>query len=104
MAPAFAALLLLPCACAINPLPAEQLANSRAAVARAVAANAGDVAPEDLALAREKLRLAERWIAARDYKPARWLAEQAEVDARVASMRAVTARSLRFAPARESRR
>jgi Domain of unknown function (DUF4398) len=38
--------------------------------------------------AQEKLGLTSRWIAARDYEPARWLAEQAQVDAELAEMKA----------------
>ena len=40
----------------------------------------------------DKLELTRRWIEARDYKPARWLAEQAQVDAELASMKAMGAR------------
>jgi hypothetical protein len=59
------------------------------------------LAPADLDLAREKLALARRWTQAKDYRPARWLAEQAKVDAEVAEVRASSARA-RAAAARET--
>lgn len=79
--------------CTVNPMPSEQLALSERAIAVARTAGAGEAAPDELRLAEEKLALGKRWIAARDYKPARWLAEQAEVDAEVATLKAMSARA-----------
>lgn len=78
--------------CALHPLPDVQLAVSEAAIVRALEAGAATHAPRELSLATEKLQLSRRWIASRDYEPARWLAEQAEVDAELAAMKAITAR------------
>ncbi len=64
---------------------------------RAEAAGAAEHAPAELALATEKLALGKRWIAARDYEPAKWLVEQARVDAELASMRAASAVAIREA-------
>src|SRR5258708_29143486 len=52
---------------------------------RSVDAGAEEHAPRELALAREKILLGERWIAAGDYRPAGWLVEQARVDAELAA-------------------
>jgi hypothetical protein len=97
---ALALCAVLTAGCADLP-PAEGLQASHAAVAHAEDAGAAQFAPRDLALAHEKLRLGERWIAAGDYKPARWLLEQARVDAELAALRAVAARARR-APAASS--
>jgi hypothetical protein len=72
--------------CAVSPTH-EMLLGERA-IAQAQAAGADEHAPAELALAKEKLALGKRWIAARDYEPAKWLAEQAQVDAELAGMRA----------------
>lgn len=76
--------------CVLHPMPPPQLAASEAAIARAVQAGAAAYAPGELRLAMEKLELSRRWIAARDYEPARWLAEQAEVDADLATVKAIS--------------
>jgi hypothetical protein len=73
----------------VQPLPSAQIASSEAAFGAALEAGAARTAPREIALAREKLTLTRRWIEARDYKPARWLAEQAQVDAELASMKAI---------------
>src|SRR5690242_14816048 len=68
-------------------LPGAEISQARASIAAAeMAAGDGDAVPE-LDRARNKLALARRWVAARDYGPARWLAEQAEVDAELAIAR-----------------
>ena len=75
--------------CATQSPPTEQLAFSEAAFRDALRAGAADAAPAELALARRKLELTRRWMEVGDYKPARWLAEQAQVDAELASMKAM---------------
>lgn len=75
-------------ACAMQPVPTEQLATSRAAFDAAIRAGAAESAPMELELARQKLELTRRWIDANDFKPARWLAEQAQVDAELAWLKA----------------
>ena len=87
------AVLVLAAGCALTPpLPAEELDRSYASFTHAIEEGAEDFAPGDLARAREKLRLAERFIAAKDYKRARWLLEQAYVDAELAGVNAKVAR------------
>ena len=73
--------------CALHPAPTQELASSERAIAAAQAAGAAQLAPADLALASGKLALGRRWVASRDYEPARWLAEQAFVDAELAAMK-----------------
>jgi len=79
--------------CAVQAFPADQLAASEAAIARAERAGAAQLAPAELENAREKLRLTRRWVEARDYAPARWLAEQALVDAELAEAKSMAARA-----------
>ena len=52
-------------------------------------------AAADLKLAQDKLALGKRWIAAKDYQPALWLVEQAQVDAELAQMKAISAKIVR---------
>jgi len=87
-----AAIALLAGGCAVQALPTAEIASSEAAISAALKAGAAESAPHEMALARDKLELTRRWIEARDYKPARWLAEQAQVDAELASMKAMGAR------------
>jgi hypothetical protein len=54
-------------------------------------AGAEDRAPRDLALAREKLSLAERYLGSGEEKFASWLLEQARVEAELATVRSVDA-------------
>jgi hypothetical protein len=84
--------------CALHPAPTEQLAISEQAIAAARLAGAG---PAELRLAQDKLELGRRWIAARDYEPARWLVEQAQVDAELAGLKAMSLRA-RAQAARET--
>jgi len=73
---------------------------ARAMVTRAGAAAAGQATPE-LARSQRKVSLAQRWIDAGDYGPARWLAEQAEVDAELALARRASAHARLALAARE---
>jgi hypothetical protein len=75
---------LLAVGCASHPIPERQLADARAAIESANVAGAANLAPVELHLARQKLELSQRWIDSRDYQPARWLAEQADIDAQLA--------------------
>ncbi len=83
--------LALGAGCASHTALSEQARESHAAIARAVDAGAEEHAPRELALAREKILLGERWIAAGDYRPAGWLVEQARVDAELAAAKAAAA-------------
>ena len=75
-------------ACVSSPAPGAQLAGSTWAVASAANAGGDDAAPEDMRMARDKLSLAEAAMATRQYDMARWLAEEAEVDAQWAGVKA----------------
>ncbi len=83
-------------ACSSLPPPVEQMAVTKVAVDRASASpNAVEAAPVELQKAREKLDRAQRAMTEKDYVLARRMAEQAEVDARVAESRASSARGER---------
>lgn len=70
--------------CASYAAPDAELAQARATLAAATRATPAADASAEIARSRNKLALAGRWIEARDHGPARWLAEQAEVDAELA--------------------
>ncbi|MGD0958166.1 MAG: DUF4398 domain-containing protein [Methylomonas sp.] len=76
--------------CASTPAPTEQIAESKMAVTDAASAGGAEYAPVQLKTAIEKMDAAERSMGEKDYLSARRLAEQAKVDAQLAS---VTARS-----------
>jgi cytochrome c peroxidase len=80
-------------ACVTTPIPNEKIAVAKASVQRAEQAGAPELAPVEMAAAREKLARAERAVAARDAQPANLLAEQANVDARLAEATAKQQRS-----------
>ena len=73
--------------CASTPAPTEQMAVSTAEVARAAGTGAGAVAPVEMQSAREKLERARQAMAAKDYKLARSLAQEAQVDAQLADVK-----------------
>ena len=83
-------------ACSTLPPPVEQMAVTKSTVDRASSSpNAVEAAPVELQKAREKLDRAQRAMIEQDYVLARRMAEQAEVDARVAESRASSARGER---------
>lgn len=84
-------------ACAGTPAPNAQLAVSTAALASAGTAGGGEAAPLEMRLAREKLARANVAMAAKDYDAARSLAEQAEVDAQLAGVKARSGQSAKAA-------
>lgn len=71
-------------ACAGIPAPTEQMAVSKAAVNEASSAGGNEFAPVQLKSAMDKMEEAEKAMTAEDYVLARRLAEQAQVDARLA--------------------
>lgn len=96
---------LLAAACASAPPPTDQLAVSTAAVASAVSAGSGQFAAADLKLARDKLDRANLAMTSKDHVLARSLAEEAQVDARLAEARANSAKAQKAADElQESRR
>lgn len=88
---------LLLAACASTPLPAAKMAVAEAAVERAGSAGTREHAPAELQIAIDKLSRARQAIANKDYERAGQLADQAELDARLAETRAQSARAQRSA-------
>jgi hypothetical protein len=79
-----AALLLVAAGCATTPIPNEKIAVAKDSVQRAERSGAPELAPVEMAEARDKLNRAEKAAADRDLQPATELAEQANVDAQLA--------------------
>jgi hypothetical protein len=90
---AAAALTMGLAACASTPAPNEKLAVAKAEVQRAEQSGAPELAPVEMATAREKLARAEKAAADRKDGPATQLAEQANVDAQLAEATAQQQRS-----------
>lgn len=67
------------------PAPTEQMAVSRATVNAASSAGASEFAPVQLKSAMDKMDTAERAMGAKNYDLARKMAEQAQVDAQLAT-------------------
>lgn len=88
-------------ACASTPPPVAEISAARTAVSQAQPA-AARYAPEQLRTARDKLALAEQAMVREDYDEARMLAEQAQIDARLAHAMADSER-LRSAAAEVNR-
>ena len=84
-------------ACASTPVPNEKIAVAKASVQRAEQSGAPELAPVEMAVARDKLARAEQAAANRDAQPAGQLAEQANVDAQLAEATAQQQRSERAA-------
>jgi Domain of unknown function (DUF4398) len=98
-ASALASLVLLATAgCATTRMPSEQFSVARASIDRAQQAEAAELAPIELQAARDKLAAAESspHNSAGALAAAR-LADEADVDARVAEATARAARSMRAA-------
>ncbi len=70
--------------CASIPAPTEQMAVSRTAVSNALSLNSNELAPIQLKSAMEKMDAAERAMTEKNHELARQLAEQAELDAKLA--------------------
>lgn len=100
---AFAAIiaagLLLAGGCASTPPPTGEMAVSTAAVARAVSAGATDSAPVEMGIARKKLDSANAAMISKDYDTARTLAQEAQVDAQLAEVKARSTKARKAADA-----
>jgi hypothetical protein len=90
---ACAAMTLGLAACASTPIPNEKIAVAKASVQRAEQSGAPELAPVEMAAARDKLARAEKAAADRNAQPATELAEQANVDAELAEATARQQRS-----------
>jgi hypothetical protein len=80
-------------ACASTPIPNEKLAVAKASVASAEQSGAPELAPVEMASARDNLSRAEKAAAHHDAEPATQLAEQANADAKLAEATAQQQRS-----------
>lgn len=85
--------------CASIPAPTEQIAVSRAAVNNALSAGSNEFAPVQLKSAMEKMDAAERAMADENYVLARQLAEQAQIDAKLAGTMARSTKAQKAADA-----
>ena len=83
--------------CASTPPPVEKMAVAEAAVQTASTANTREDAPGELQIAIAKLNSARQAMGREDYELAGQLAEQAEIDAQVAVLRAQSERTRRSA-------
>jgi len=88
-----AAITLGMAACASTPIPNEKIAVAKASVQRAEQSGAPELAPVEMASARDKLARAEKAAADRNGQPATQLAEQANIDAQLAEATAQQQRS-----------
>ncbi len=86
-------------ACASTPVPSEQMAVSTAALAGAVAAGAPELAPAEMAMARDKMGRANAAIAAKDNGTAMQLLQQAAVDAQLAEAKTEAVKARKAADA-----
>jgi hypothetical protein len=87
-----AAVLVLGCSSLKTPATAD-VAVSKAAVENAVDAGGTEYAPVEMTAARDKMALANKAMAAKDYKLARDLAAQAQADAKLAQGKANSAKA-----------
>ncbi len=86
--------LILSVGCSSMKTPATaDVAVSKAAVQNAVDAGGGQFAPVEMNAAREKMALANKAMASKDYKLAAELANQAQVDAKLAQGKANSAKA-----------
>ena len=83
--------------CASVPPPTEQMAVSKAALANAVSAGGNEYASVEMRTAQEKMERANRAMEREDYINARWLAEEAQADARLAEKKAHSAKAQKAA-------
>lgn len=91
--------VMLMAACASTSAPTEQMAVSRAAVSSAMSAGGNQFAPVQTKSALDKMSAAEKAMADKDYELALRLAEQAEVDAKLAAEMARSAKAQKAADA-----
>lgn len=80
------------CSSLVTPATAD-VAVSKAAVDNAVGAGGGEFAPVEMQSAREKMARANKAMAAKDYKLAIELANQAQADAKLAQAKANSAKA-----------
>ena len=86
------ALALAGCSSMKTPATAE-VASSRTAVDAAASTGAPELAPAEMAAARDKMLRANQALAAKDYRSAQDLAQQAQADAKLAQSKASSAKA-----------
>ena len=87
-------------ACSSMKAPATaDVAVSKEAVANAASAGAPELAPAEMAAARDKMLRANQALAAKDYRTASDLAQQAQADAKLAQSKASSAKATEAANA-----
>ncbi|HYC35266.1 MAG TPA: DUF4398 domain-containing protein [Usitatibacter sp.] len=74
--------------------PATEMSAARASIVEARALGVTASTSAEVQRAEAKLALSKRIAAAGEFGPARWLAEQAEIDAELAAARAATREAL----------
>lgn len=79
--------------CASVPPPTEQIAVAKSALASAASAGGNEFASVEMRAAQEKLDRAHQAMDKEDFENARWLAEQAQTDARLAEKKAQSAKA-----------
>jgi hypothetical protein len=93
------ATFVLMAGCASTPPPIAQMAVARAAVGDANKAGANELAPVQLQSAKDKMAAAETAMTAKNYVLAKNMAEQAEVDAKLARATAHSVKAQKAADA-----
>jgi hypothetical protein len=83
--------------CATSPVPNEKIAVAKSSIQRAEQAGAPELAPVQMAAARDKIARAEKAAAHHDMQPAADLADQANADAQLAEAAAQQQRSRKAA-------
>jgi len=79
--------------CASVPAPKEQMAVSKTEIENALSGGGNEAAPLQLKSAMDKMNAAERAMADKEYVQARRLAEQAQLDAKLAGAMARSAKA-----------
>lgn len=79
---------LISLGCATTPAPTDQVAVSTEAIVRAEREGAPELAAAEMGIAREKLLRVNTAMAARAYRRALWLAQEAQLDAELAEVKA----------------
>ena len=83
--------------CASVPKPTDQMAVSNAAISSAVNAGGSQYAPVEMSAATVKMERARQAMDREDYESARWLAEQAQADAKLAEKKSESAKAQKAA-------
>lgn len=96
---AIAVLLTAGCSSSLKTPATADVAVSTAAVADAAGAGGAEFAPIDMKSARDKLDLAKKAMADKDYKLASEMANEAQADAKLAQAKANSAKAQKAAQA-----